>query len=79
MASCSFDKLFTKSVPHLLENIFFSLDFASYKSCMEVNTMWNCLLTSDSYQSTAKSLFHNDIRRDEEKLWDATREGNNIS
>ena len=76
MASCSFDMLFTKSVPHILENIFFSLDFASYKSCLEVNTMWNCLLMSDSYQSTAKSLFHNDIRRDEKKLWDATREGN---
>ena len=28
---CAFDKLFTKSVPHILEKIFLFLDFESFK------------------------------------------------
>ena len=38
--------------------------------------MWNGLLTSESYQGNAKTLFHNDILEDEEKLWEASRKGN---
>ena len=36
MASSAFDKLFTKSVPHLHEKIFLSKDYTSYKACMKV-------------------------------------------
>ena len=59
---CEFDKLFTKSVPHILEKIFFSLDYTSFKKCMEVNTAWRELLTSESYKRLGKITFHEDIQ-----------------
>ena len=46
MDSCAFDKLFTNSVPHILEKVFFSLDYNSFKSCLEVSRTWNEQLTS---------------------------------
>ena len=54
---CKFDMLFTKYVPHILENIFFSLDCESYKTCLEVSNTWRELLTSKSYKKKAKSVF----------------------
>ena len=68
MGECGFDKLFTKSVPHILEKIFFSLDYASFKTCMEVNTVWQELLTSKSFKRLGKSIFCEDIERE---LWQA--------
>ena len=41
---CAFDTLFGRSVPHILEGIFFSLDYKSFKNCMDVNKRWNELL-----------------------------------
>ena len=43
--------LFTRSVPHILEKIFFSLDYESFMRCSEVNKTWNDLLTSEPYLS----------------------------
>ena len=57
MESCPFDKLFTKSVPHILEKIFLSLDYETFKKCREVSNAWNEQLTSESYQQKAKSVF----------------------
>ena len=45
-----FGTLFNKSVPHILEKIFFSLDYDSFKSCRKVCKTWNILLSSESYQ-----------------------------
>ena len=65
----AFDTIFTKSVPHILEKIFFSLDYASYKSCCEVNKTWNDLLTSKWYVVMARSLFKTDVAEDEARLF----------
>ena len=77
MDLCAIDKLFAKSVPHILEKIFFSLDYESYKRCLEVNTKWNALLISESYLKIGRSMFQDDIANDEKTLllWIA-RDGN---
>ena len=49
--------LFPRNVPHIIEKIFFYLDYESYKKCHEVNSTWFELLTSDSYQKKAKAVF----------------------
>lgn len=74
--SCKFDILFTKYVPHILESIFFSLDYKSLKSCLKVNSAWKGLITSKLYQDKTKFLFQNEIHKDNEKLWLAAKEGN---
>ena len=48
VGSCAFDKLFPKSVPHVLEKIFLSHDYTSFKNCLDVNNTWNMLLTSNT-------------------------------
>ena len=73
MGECGFDKLFTKSVPHILEKIFFSLDYPSFKTCIEVNTAWQELLSSESFKRLGKSRFREDIERD---LWQVVGGGN---
>ena len=47
---CVFDQLRSKTVPHILEKIFFALDYESYKICFEVSTTWRRLLTSEPFQ-----------------------------
>ena len=64
-----FDKLFSMSVPHILEKIFFSLDYESYKNCLEVSNNWNELLKSISYQEKGKSVFRDELNQDQGKLW----------
>ena len=73
---CKFDILFTKSVPHILETIFFSLDYESYTTCLDVSTTWRQLLTSESYKEKVKNAFHEEIDLEEMRLWNAAREGN---
>ena len=73
---CKFDKLFTKSVPHILETIFLSLDFESFNTCLEVSTTWRLLLTAEPCRQKVKSVFHAEIFCDEWKLWQAAKEGN---
>ena len=53
-----FDKLFTRNVPHIIEKIFLSLDYYSFKSCLKVNKKWNQVLTSESFQKMGKSSFN---------------------
>ena len=78
MGSCAFNKLFAKNVPHILENIFLSLDYESYKVCLEVNDTWEKLLSSESYQKIGKSVFRNEILKDEWKLWNVAEHGNEM-
>ena len=72
MDPCAFDTLFSKSVPHILEKIFFSLDYASFKNCFEVCSEWNGLLTTKQYQRRGKLVFHDELKKDGEKLWHAS-------
>ena len=75
MGFCAFDMFFTRNVPHILEKIFFSLDYESYKTCLEVSNDWIELLTSESYRRKAKTMFKNEILKDEKNLWKAARDG----
>ena len=70
---CKFEKLFTRNVPHILEKIFFSLDYASFKKCMEVAPVWRELLTSKSSKRLEVVTFREDI---EKELWHNILEGN---
>ena len=63
-----FGKLSTKKVPHIYEKIFFSLDYESYKTCLEVSKTWSKLLTSESFQGKGKSVFRHEILADEANL-----------
>ena len=63
-----FEILFTKYVTQVLEMIFFCLDYTSFKICLEVSTTGKELLTTESYQDKGKSLFHDEILEDKEKL-----------
>ena len=73
LGKAPFNKLFTRNVPHILEKIFFSLDYASFKECMEVHRAWHELLTSNSFKQFGKLTFQREI---ETALWHATRSGN---
>ena len=73
---CHFASLFSKNVPHILEYIFFSLDYESYKQCIEVNYGWRELLTSRSYKAKAYKDFKKDVIEDHKKLRIAAKEGN---
>ena len=68
---CEIDRLFTRSVPHILENIFFRLDYTSFSKCREVCKGWNELFTSDLYRKEGE-----DILRDERLVLNASRDGN---
>ena len=70
---CEFDRLITKNVPHIHEKIFFSLDYESFKKCLEVSKSWNDLLTSEHFLRMGKSLFCEDIQND---ILLAVEEGN---
>ena len=61
-----FDKLFKINVPHILEKIFFSLEYKSFKNCLEVNNGWNELLTSEAYKKKGKRTFNKEIG---EEMW----------
>ena len=52
----AFGVLFAKSVPHILEKIFFSLDYRSFQTCFKVNSVWNQLLSSQPYQKWFKHM-----------------------
>ena len=72
----NFVTLFSKNFPHILENIFFSMDYKSYKICLEVNSEWKELLTSERYITKGKTVFKEEITKDEEKLWNAAEYDN---
>ena len=57
MSRSHFDTLLSKNVPHILENIFFSLDFESFKACFEVSKTWNTLLKSEMFHKKAQGAF----------------------
>ena len=74
-ALSAFGALSTRSVPHILENISFSLDYKSFKTCMKVNKAWRDLLSSASYQKRLAELLI-EKETNEKKLYDASQKGN---
>ena len=74
--SCAFNMLLTKSVPHILEMIFLSLDYESFKKCLEVSVTWQKILTSESFQVMGKLVFHDETPKDELKLLESIKQGN---
>ena len=56
MDQSAFENLFKKNVPHILEKIFFSLDYESYKASHKVCTAWNQLLSSDFFVQKARKM-----------------------
>ena len=72
---CAFGTLFSKNVPHILEMIFLSLDYKSFKECLEVNKAWKGLLTSELYQMKAKLVFREEILNEQKELWQASMWG----
>ena len=76
VGTCCFNELQNTNAPHLIEKIFFLLEYDSFKTCMEVNGLWSKLLKSKSYQKRARSVFKRGIFKDHEELQRATYQGN---
>ena len=72
---CGFDSLLTRNVPAILEKIFFSMDYESFKACTEVSNAWRGILTSESFRKRAKSEYCHGIKADEHRLCEASKEG----
>ena len=66
-------KLFRRNVPHILEKIFFSLDYNTFKKCHDVSKDWKNLLISETFLERGKTIFCEQIRYD---LMLSTKEGN---
>ena len=64
MTVCEFDRLLSRRVLHIHEKIFFSLDYASFKSCLKVCRSWNDVLTSEPFRRKGKSVFCEEICRE---------------
>ena len=75
-STCAFDKLLGINVPHIVEKIFLSQDYESFKSCLKVSNTWKNLLTSEPFHKKLKSQFYKQILDDEKKLWHASEKGN---
>ena len=73
MNSCKFDRLLLKNLPHIHGDIFFSLDYDSFKNCLEVSKSWNDLLTSEYFLKRGRSVFREDIQKD---IFEAAAMGN---
>ena len=56
MADCQFDRLFTISVPHILQRIFFSLDYDSFMASRKVSKAWRELHSSEVYRRKREEL-----------------------
>ena len=73
--SRDFDTLFTKARPHIFEKICLSLDYKSFKTCLEVNKAWRGALTSTPFQKKAKFVFGEEISKDEKELQTNSNKG----
>ena len=63
-----FDHLFNKSVPHILEKIFFSLDYDSFMSCAKVCKTWEVLLSTESYQKKSAEMLSEKNKNEEDLI-----------
>ena len=73
-----FDILFNKSVPHIIEKIFYNnLDYNSLMACRKVNKSWRGLLSSELFKKKAMDLLH-EKRVNEGRLCEYSRKGNTV-
>ena len=72
---CAFDILFKGNFPHILEEIFFSLDYTSYKTCPQVSKSWRDLFRSQPFQIFQNSKLK-EMRANEQVLLNAAKSGN---
>ena len=53
-----------------------SLNYDTFKKCLEVNKAWKNILTSKTFQKKAKAVYQEDISKDETKLLRDSKRGN---
>ena len=70
--TCTFDSLFSRSVPHILKKIFFSLDIKSFDTCRKVCYSWQGLLSGEAYKKRYEEMLA-EKREIEERLLEAAR------
>ena len=67
-----------RDVPHILEKIFFSMDYTSLETCMNVSKTWRKLLMTTPYQRRFLELWKELLTEkpvNEKKLYDASEKG----
>ena len=67
-----------RDVPHILEKIFFSMDYTSLKTCLNVSKTWRKLLLTTPYEKRLEELWEELLIEkpvNEKKLYDASEEG----
>ena len=73
-----FDLLFGSNLIHVLEQIFLSLDYESFKKCFQVCRQWREFLQSQSFRRVSKPRFYSDMWMDKSNLektaWTLKRE-----
>ena len=74
METSGFDKLFSKSVPHIFERIFLNLDYDSLMASRKVSKVWKELLTSEPYRRRAMEMLREE-NSCERRLWESSRNG----
>ena len=74
--SLSSSKVLQGNIPHILEIIFLTLDYESFKTCFDVCVQWRKILKSESFLKRAKEVFAAEIAMDQKKLVKAKEEGN---
>ena len=62
MDESEFNKLFERSVPHILERIFLPLDNFSFSRCRDVCKAWNELQSSGSYRKRRAKILMSKLR-----------------
>ena len=71
----AFDILLKRNVPHILEKIFLSLDYESFKKSLKVSRAWSQMLGTKSFLKRAKSVYAKGIRSDKKKIIEALLSG----
>ena len=69
----AFDLLFQRSIPHILEKIFLSLDYKTFKACHKVCAAWAETLASKPFRKKAISVYAEKASLDQDLLMDVIK------
>ena len=72
----SFDPLFSKNIPHILEKIFSALDYESFLACHIVCKAWNNLLSLESYRQISEKLLKE--KQENKRAMELMEEGGDV-
>ena len=75
----AFDILLKRNVPHILEAIFLSLDYVSFKRSLKVSRAWSKVLGTKMFLKRAKSIYAKGIRSDKKTIMEALLKGDAVS